>query len=194
MLKIGTLSKNTDMKRAILAAVFTILSIAAISQTIEQAFVDKLNEVRKERNLPAFVRASEFDSAAKAQSTWMIKTVTLSHQQAVQVPGMKLLAYPWDRGREYGADVLSENLILAVQYKNNGMIDSLSVGNSIFQVWHDSKSHLQNMMVNYGSAVVPTIGIAITEFPGSNSCSVVAVFGVRPCLSELASSEHFPNK
>lgn len=176
------------MRKAILAAIFTILSVAAISQTIEQAFVNKLNEVRKETNLPEFVRASEFDSAAKIQSQWLVKTAILSHEQTVQVAGMKLLVYPWDRGREYEADVLSENLILAVQYKNNGTVDSISVGNAIYEVWHESKSHFQNMLVNYGSSMVPMIGIAITEFPESNSCSVVAVFGVKQYSSELAHS------
>lgn len=182
------------MKKAILAAVFTILSVTAICQTIEQAFVEKLNQVRKERNLPEFVRANQFDSAAKVQSQWMVKTVTLSHVQTIEVPGMKLLPYPLDRGKEYGAEVLSENLILAVQYKNMGEIDSVSVGHSIFDVWYESKSHLQNMLVNYGSSVVSTVGIAITEFPESNSCSVVAVFGVSFNSSEVAESDHRLNK
>lgn len=172
------------MKTVLTFAFAFILSTVISAQTIEQAFVDRLNDLRKDLSLSTFTRASEFDSAAKVQSNWLVKTAKLSHVQTVQLPGTKLLAYPWDRGKEYGAEVLSENLILAVQHKRNSSIDPVEVAKEIFEVWYNSEPHLLNMLADFGNNVVPAIGIALTEFPETNSCSVVAVFGVkRPVTS-----------
>lgn len=173
------------MKFILIAISFLILGFSSFSQSIEQVFVDKLNSVRTEYSLPIFNRAKSFDSAANHQANWIAHTAILSHIQTKPIPDTKLLPQLFDRGKEFGETILSENLIFAIQYTNGQIVDSVDIGNSIYKIWENSKPHLQNMLINYGCDMQHMIGIALSKFPDSNSCTVVVVFGIRSVSSAL---------
>ena len=173
------------MKSILIVISFLILGISSFSQSIEQVFIDKLNSVRAGYSLPIFNRANSFDSAANHHANWIVRTSTLSHTQTKALPNTKLLPQLFDRGKEFGETILSENLIFAIQYTNGQTIDSLDIGNAIYDIWENSKPHLQNMLINYGSTMQHMIGISLSKFPDSNSCTVVVVFGIRSTSSAL---------
>lgn len=93
------------MKNRIIIAIAILLSMPAsvLAQTaLETAVLNELNSFRKANKLQPVVYSAEVTKAAKHHTQWMAATNTCSHYETSEVPGIKKLYSPEDRGNFYG--------------------------------------------------------------------------------------------
>ena len=93
------------MKNKILLAVTILLSFSAQvlgQSTLEISVLKELNLYRKSNGLQPVVYSAEITKAAKHHTQWMVSANICTHYETFDVPNIKTLKSPDDRGNYYG--------------------------------------------------------------------------------------------
>lgn len=157
------------MKRSIFISIFALSISAQAQNSIERAVIRKINQFRIENCLDTAEYSAKLSKASRHHAKWMSLSGILSHDETVEVKGLKRLEKPLDRMVEYGCwenefKACNENATFSI-----GMTTDEEVASQIFAGWKKSPPHRANMLVKIFPGrekfVKQLIGIAVVKLP-----------------------------
>jgi hypothetical protein len=160
------------MKNKILLAIAILLSISTQvlgQSTLETSVLKELNIYRKSKGLQPVVYSAEITKAAKHHTQWMVSANKLSHYEEFDVPGIKTLKSPDDRGNYYGllknvnsyeeicnfTKALDGNAFTATK-KSDAVL-----GKDIIIKFSKSPAHNEALLTPINSGSVVSVGISV---------------------------------
>ena len=160
------------MKNKILLAIAILLSISAqvtAQSTLETSVLKELNIYRKSKGLQPVVYSAEITKAAKHHTQWMVSANKLSHYEEFDVPGVKTLKSPDDRGNYYGLlkDINSNEEICNFTKALGGNAFTATkksdavLGNDIITKFSESAPHNEALLTPVNQNAVVSVGISV---------------------------------
>ena len=160
------------MKNKILLAIAILLSISAqvtAQSTLETSVLKELNIYRKSKGLQPVVYSAEIARAAKHHTQWMVSANKLSHYEEFNVPGIKTLKSPTDRGNYYGLlkDVNRYEEICSFTKALGGNFFAATkksddvLGKDIIIIFSESNEHNKSLLTPISPGTVVSVGISV---------------------------------
>ena len=156
------------MKKNLLYLLLVVNSFSSWSQSkIEKLVIGHINKFRLENCLDTAEYSAKLSMASRHHAKWMSLSGILSHDETVEVKGLKRLEKPLDRMIAYGCwenefKACNENTTFSI-----GMTTDEEVAAQIFGGWKNSPPHRANMLVQIFPGrekfVKQLIGIAIVK-------------------------------
>ena len=160
------------MKNKILLAITILLSVSAQvlgQSTLETSVLKELNIYRKSKGLQPVIYSAEITKAAKHHTQWMASANMCTHYETSDVPGIKTLKSPTDRGNYYGllkasnsyeeicsqVKAFSGNFFTAT--KKSGAV----LGKDIIIIFSESSEHNKSLLTPISPGTVVSVGISV---------------------------------
>jgi uncharacterized protein YkwD len=160
------------MKNKILLAIAILLSVSTQvlgQSTLETSVLKELNHYRDSLGLKPVVYSAEITKAAKHHTQWMASANVCTHYETSDVPGIKTLKSPDDRGNYYGLlkavnsyeEICSQVKAFSGNFFTATKKSDAVLGKDIIIIFSESSEHNKSLLTPISPGTVVSVGISV---------------------------------
>jgi len=183
-------NKHTYFRSSIFIILFFWAPFAFAQNSLQKKILDQINNYRHGYALNRLVWDETIAKASSHHAKWLSISHVRSHEETIDVKGIRTLETLQDRFDYYHCEGFNENITwipnIAYIGLNNLTTEEIEteLAKNAVDTWINSPGHRTNMLVKTNNTIIGAIGIGVAMYPDSTAYAIVMNVGFPTTLKK----------